>query len=508
MPSNIFEGAFKRRGVNSLLRNGLYNVGGQAIRVVVALITLLFLIRLLGLREYGVWSLAFAVVTLMTVGNGGLGMAAAVFLSNDIARGDRNEAGGTLTFVLAGAALLGTAFGLLLWFSSPLIVKPLAAFGSVERAQADSALQIGALAIPLLILQRPLFGIEQAFDRYAMVNAFEISHSLLANLGLVVVAWLGGRATGLMMWEVFANGVLLAAHCLFVSGLLRRQRLSFQWNGSKAGRILRFSLARWVSNLGSDFLSQGSRWIVGAVLGASGVGVYSAITSMTSRINSFSGAAVQPLAPRLSHDLATGNPVEDHVRQAAHLNALIAIEAGIFFYVLADWVMRVMVPGATSPQDILALQVAAIVCALYSLDAPGSFILFSTGGARTNATLVISAAVVSLALTSFGAWRFGLLGAITGNVGNLGMLLMVSLGVRQVGLRLSRYVAWIGAPLLALAAALIVGAVLESHFWWRVTFVVVQAGLLTIWFLNEVSGVARLKLGWASFAQNWSTGRE
>jgi O-antigen/teichoic acid export membrane protein len=508
MPSNILGDALRRSGANSMLRNGLYNVGGQTIRVVVALVTLLFLIRLLGLREYGVWSLAFAVVTLMTVGNGGLGMAAAVFLSEDVARRDRNEASGTLTFVLVGAALLGSALGLLLWFASPLIVKPLAAFGSAERMQVGSASQIGGLAIPLLILQRPLFGIEQAFDRYAIVNAFEISHSLLVNLGLVAVAWLGGRAVGLMKWEVFANGVLLAAHCWFVSGLLLRQRLSFQWNGSKAKRILRFSLARWVSNLGSDFLSQGSRWIVGAVLGASGVGVYSAITNMTSRINSFSGAAVQPLAPGLSRDLATGNPVEDHVRQAAHLNAVIAIEAGIFLYVLADWVMRIMVPGATRPQDILALQIAAFVCALYSLDAPGYFILFSTGGARTNAIVAISSSVVSLGLISLGAWQFGLLGAITGNAGNLGMLLMVSLGVRQVRIRLHRYIAWIGAPLLALAAALVVGAVLEGHLWWRIAFVAIQAGLVTLWFLHEESGVARLKFGWLNFAQNWNTGRE
>lgn len=508
MSSNIFGEAPGRRGANSMLRNGLYNVGGQTIRVVVALLTLLFLIRLLGLREYGVWSLAFAVVTLMTVGNGGLGMAAAVFLSKDVAQGDRDEASGTLTFVLAGAALLGTGLGLFLWFGSPLIVKPLEAFGSAERMQVDSALQIGALAVPLLILQRPLFGVEQAFDRYAVVNVFEISHSLLANLGLVVVAWLGGRAVGLMKWEVFANAVLLAAHCWFVSGLVRRQSLSLHWNGSKARRIFQFSLARWVSNLGSDFLSQGSRWIVGAVLGASSVGVYSAIINMTSRISSFSGSVVQPLAPGLCRDLATGNPVENHVRQAAHLNAVIAIEAGIFLYVLADWVMRVMVPGAVRPQDILALQTAAIVCALSSLAAPGGFILFSTGWARANAIVAISSAVVSLGLISLGAWRFGLLGAITGNAGTLGLLFMVSLGVRQVGLRLRRYIAWIGAPLLALGAALLVGAVLEGHFWWRAAFVVIQAGLLTLWFLREESGVARLKLGWGNFAQNWGTGRE
>jgi O-antigen/teichoic acid export membrane protein len=508
MSSNIFEGRFRARGAHSLLRNGLYNMGGQMICIVVGLLTLVFLIRLLGVRGYGVWSLSYAVLALMTVGNGGLGMAAAVFLSEDLARGDRNEAGGTLTFVLSSAALLGIALGLFLWFGSPLIVRPLAAFGSAERGEAGSALRIGGLAIPLLILQRPLFGIEQAFDRYAVANIFDISQSLLANLGLVAVAWVGGRAVAMMKWEVFASAVLLAAHCWFVSGLLRTERLSLQWNGSKARRIFRFSLARWVSNLGSDFLSQGSRWIVGAALGASGLGVYSAITNMTARINSFAGTAVQPLAPALSRDVAASSPLEAPVRQAVHLNALIAVEVGIFLYVLADLVMRVMVPGATGQQGVLALRIAAIICALYSLGAPGNYILFSAGKAWTNAVIVLASSVVSLGLIFLGAWRFGLLGAITGNAGFLGILLMLPLGLREARVATYRYATWIALPLLGLATASFAGVFLEGHFWWRVAFVAIQAGLLMFWFLHEEGGVARLKLGWVNFAQNWSTGRE
>lgn len=491
-----------------LFRNGLYNLGSQTIRGVVALLTIPLLIRFLGIMEYGVWSLAYAVLALMTVGNGGLSIAAAVFLSEDLAVGDRSGAGGTLNFVLAGAALLGLTLGLFLWFGSPMIVRPLAAFGTAERAEAGRALQMAGLVLPLLILQRSLLGIEQACDRYAASNALQIFQSVLANLGLVVVAWFGGHAVAMMKWEVLAYAVVLVAHGWFVFRLARGKRLRLLWSASKAKRIFRFSLATWISSLGSDIFNQWSRWIVGAILGPAALGVYSAITNIAGRINSLAGTAVQPLAPGLSRDLARGNPVEDHVRQAAHLNALIAIEAGIFLYVLADWVMRVMVPGAARPQDILALQIAAVVYALYSLDAPGYFILFSAGGARINATVVISTAVVSLGLISLGAWRFGLLGAITGNAGNLGMLLMVSLGARQVGVRLRRYVAWIGAPLLVLAVALVVGAVFEGHLWWRVVFVVIQAGLLALWFLHEESGAARLKLGWVNFAQNWTTGRE
>src|SRR6267143_513961 len=113
----------------SLLRNGLYNVGGGTVRGAVGLLTIPFLIRFLGIREYGVWSLVYAVFALMTMCEAGISVAASVFLSKDLAKNDVSEAGRTLTFILISAVLLPAALGLLLWIAGPLIVRPLAAFG-------------------------------------------------------------------------------------------------------------------------------------------------------------------------------------------------------------------------------------------------------------------------------------------------------------------------------------------------------------------------------------------
>ena len=118
----------------SLLRNGLFNVVGQVVRGIVAVLTIPFLIRFLGIREYGVWSLAYAVFGLMIMSEAGISVAAAVFLSKDLVRGDSREIGRTLTFVLTSAALLAIALTLFLWNAGPLIGQSLIAFGSADRA--------------------------------------------------------------------------------------------------------------------------------------------------------------------------------------------------------------------------------------------------------------------------------------------------------------------------------------------------------------------------------------
>ncbi len=380
---------------------------------------------------------------------------------------------------------MSAALGLLLWIAGPLIVRPLAAFGSAERADAGRALQIAGFAVSAFILQRTLVGVEQAFNRYAAINALELCQSLLANAGQVVVAWLGGRTIDMMKWQVFVCTLLLAAHCWVVFWLLRSKGLSFEWSRSKARQIFRYNLATWTATLGSAAFGQCDRFIVGGVLGAPVLGIYSAITNITSKINSFSATAVQPLVPLLSRDVALDAPAQGRIRQATHLNALIAIQAGIILYVLADWVMRVLDPGATAREEILGLQIAAIIYTFYSLNAPGFFILFSFGGARTNAVVTLSSGVVSLALILVGARYFGLLGALAGNAGYLGTFLLVVAGLRKTGITLGRYLHWMAFPLLWLAIALIVGTMLQQHLLWRTVFVIVQAALFMLWSLHD-----------------------
>jgi O-antigen/teichoic acid export membrane protein len=462
----------------------------------VALLTIPVLVHFLGIREYGVWSLAYAVLAVMLIGEAGVSVATTVFLSRDLGTENPKEASETLTFVLSNGIVIAAVVGVLLWLFGPFISKSLVAFGATDRVQAERAVQIAALAVAVFILERVFVGIEQAFDRYRIVNALEAAQSLLSNIGLMVVAWAGGKSVAMMKWQVCAWTALAIVHCYFVSRLLRNRGLRIRWSGAKARRMLTFTAASWTSMLGSAAFSQCDRLIVGAVLGAPILGLYSAVTNITSRINSFSGMAVQPLVPSLSRDSAMTFSVESRVREAVHLNILIAVEAGGILCVLGDWVMSIMVPGARASHDILGLQIAALIYALYSINAPGYFILFSVGQEWKNAIIALSSAGLSLALIFVGARHFGFVGAIAGNAGYLGTLLMVGFGVRKVGIALGRYFSWVALPLLALISAFVVGLTLQDHFWWRAAFLMMQGILLLTWFSREQNGWARLRGVW------------
>ena len=466
----------------SPLRNGLYNVGGQVVRGAIAVLAIPFMIRFLGIAEYGVWSLACAFLALLTVCEAGLSVAAAFFLSKDLATNDTREAGCTLAFILMSATLLSVAIAVLLWFAGPLLVRPLTAFGHAERGEAGRALQIAGLGAATLILQRTLVGVEQAFNRYGVINALDLAQALLTSLGLVTIAWWGGKTIVMMKWQVLASVLLLGAHVGVVTRLFRNHKLHFAWSGSKGREIVRYSIATWAATLGSAAFSQCDRLIVGGVLGAPVLGIYSAITGITSKINSFSGTAVQPLVPWLSRDASTNVSGEARIRQAVHLNAIIAIGSGIFLYVLADWVIQIMIPGVSGPHEVLGLQIATVIYTLYSLNAPGHFILFAVGKPRTIAVVTVSGAIVSLVLIFAGARYFGLLGALAGNAGYLLLFMLTTSGLRNVGIALRHYLGWMALPLLGLTAAVVIGFLLQEYFWWRVGFVASLGAAFAFWF--------------------------
>jgi O-antigen/teichoic acid export membrane protein len=143
----VISGRTRGRRSASLLRNGLYNVGGQAVRGAAGPLTIPFLIRFLGIREYGVWSLAYAVLALMTLSEAGISVAAVVFLSKDFAKDDFREAGTTLTFILVSAVLLSIAVALPLFrynwhvagMTGPLPYRNKGGLPSVDCRRSKSA---------------------------------------------------------------------------------------------------------------------------------------------------------------------------------------------------------------------------------------------------------------------------------------------------------------------------------------------------------------------------------
>jgi O-antigen/teichoic acid export membrane protein len=469
-----------------LVKHGIYNLSGAGVRIGLAILVIPVLVRVMGIGQYGLWSLASAIVGLLALADGGLSISITVFLSKELARTDDASAARTLCVVLIMSLVLTTATATFLWIGASRVANLFSALSGSEHRVLTKALQIGALLVWSRILQSVLIGVEQAYRRYGSSNLLVSLQSVIGNLGMIPVVWAGGRVFALMAWQVVATAGISVAHAWLVWTLARPLLRQMKWDKDKAVRISRYSIVAWLSSLGAILFGYGDRLIVGGILGTAVLGAYAAITSVATQINAMSGAAVQPFLPSASGLVARNAEGNDalgaNLRLAFRINAVVALGMGVVLFVLAHPVLRVILPGADNPTTLLALRLAIVIYSVYSINAVGYFALCSVEAVKSAMIIVLSSAVVSLLFIRWGARVAGLIGAILGNAAYFGTLLLNVSGTKalRVGYQWLR---WIAFPVGWFLAGLALGIVGPNSLISRVLLLSCYSAILLVWFL-------------------------
>jgi O-antigen/teichoic acid export membrane protein len=471
-----------------VLKNGFYNVAAGVVRLGLSLLTIPLLIRFLGLETYGLWSLVSAVVGLIALAEAGLATATTVFVSQDLGRDDRDGLAQTLTVTLAAMLGVVALTTIALGWGAETMVTWFPKLALSQRSVAVPALQVAAVVVGLRLLQQVLVGIEQAYQCYKHLNMIHTAQWSVMNVGWLLVAGHGGTIVNLMQWQALTCGLTLLVHIGLVRSLVQTANLRWQWNRQKCLAVCRYSGLTWLTALGGALFARGDRLIVGALLGAPVLGLYAAITDITSTINGLSAMPVQPLLPTLSQrgaQSAERATLQQRVKQALEINGFVALGLGAALFMLAPLVMPMIVAGAaTHPEIILAFRLATIIYALYSVNAVGYYVLFSVNGLQQSMIIHLLSGVLALLLIAIGAHFWGLTGAILGNSGYLGVWFLTVVGMNRLNIARQLWVEWLIFPLLWFFSVTAIGFLLSDQFSLIIGATFIQTGILLQWLLR------------------------
>ncbi|PSB04099.1 oligosaccharide flippase family protein [Merismopedia glauca] len=426
-----------------MLKNSLYNLLGLILRTGFTFLTVPLLIRLIGVREYGLWTLVSTVLGIVALAEGGLSVSTTVFLSQEIATDNRQGISQVLTITITGMLVLASLAGLILWANSGQILDSFPNLEVNQRLSAAITLKWGALFIWAKLWQQVMVGVEQAHKRYDWLNVLNTLQIVASTIGMVAIASGGGKIVALMQWQATTALVMLFLHGWVGFHLLVPYQPKFTWNGGKGWEIWRYSSATWVTSLGSALFQQGDRLIVGSILGTELLGAYGAITTVTTQINVFSSIAIQPLLPRLGELLqGSRDRLEYQIKQATQANFILGIGLGAFVLLLSPWLIFILF-GQYNSQYQLALQLAAIAYALYSLNAVGYYILLGLGAANISMIIVTMSGIFSLLLIIIGAKLWGIAGAGLGNIGYIGTLSCMAIAMNRLHISPQKWIGWL-----------------------------------------------------------------
>ncbi|MBD2522593.1 oligosaccharide flippase family protein [Nostoc sp. FACHB-133] len=471
---------------NSLLKNGFYNSITGLIKIGLGILIIPILIRLLGIEEYGLWTLASAVVVMVTLAEAGLSTATTVFVSQDLGKKDVDGLSQTLTVTLGVMLILATLAVVALWMGAEPIMNLFPKLGQLQQLKVIQAIKIGGLVVAARLLQQILIGVEQAHQRYDLMNVLNTMQSVLLNVGMLIVVLLGGHTVELMQWQAGIGVVSLFSHIWVVRSILQNMNLRLSWNQHKALAVGGYSLMMWLNTLGSMLFSRGDRLIVGSLLGSQVLGVYAGITDITAQINSFSALPVQPLLPTLSNLIGQPNinqrQLEQQLKQATQINGLVALGMGATLITLSPLILKLLFSEQTASQCLMIFCIATAIYALYSCHAVGYYSLLGTNAVKTCALIQLLSSFSSLGLIAIGAYNFGLTGAILGNLGYLTTSIVTVFGMKRLSVSYTLWFKWLCFPLIWFFIVVLLNFKLQNDYIIRCIIFSIQTTILLIWF--------------------------
>lgn len=288
----------------SLKRNILSNMSGQAILMVLSLVSTRFVFKELGPDVLGIIyfsvTVTFMLITLSDMGLSGV-------ITREIAAHRHSDARYVSDLIGTTSVLAWAAYGvscLLIALFSPLLIKHWLQIESIDHSEAVVAF-VAISASLLLAIPRAVYGaIIAGNERMDVWNIVNVSAVGLQQLGMILVLGAGGTLYDVATWYVVSGiaGIIIfgtmAARLSGISPL----RLSYRWavirqNFHYGSRVLAITMVGYI-------IGQADKWIVSKLLPASQLGYYSVAQSMVSKGGMVPGAIAQAAFPALSTNVA------------------------------------------------------------------------------------------------------------------------------------------------------------------------------------------------------------
>lgn len=428
------------------IRNALHGGGKFLVPTISALLATAVVFRRIGASDFGIYSLAIAVVSFGDFAQIGAGPAIVKYVAEIRGLSGRIDGGKARIRPLlrAGHVFSALAFGFVAVLAFGFVALGLEATGvGPERHEFSRRVFLWAtLASGLNFFAVPYLSVYEGLERYDISARIISARAVLTATTDVIIIILTGSLPLLLAARVADNGLLL----LVASRVERHTGLSLprddrRERGALAADVRRlagFGIHLSVASVSGLALTRGTYFIVGAYLGTTWTGIYSLVNEFAIKAHRLLSSVYQFVFPATSRLLAIGRPEDLQVllRNCYRLAILV-----IFPLVVSAWLVSPLVLGLvfggslTSEEESLAFAAFSVLLLSYYLYGISSIeygVVNGSGAPRVNRdyNLLLAAGTLGLAASLIG--MLGAIGAVvSGAAIGLGAVLYIGFASRR-----------------------------------------------------------------------------
>jgi len=351
-----------------LAKNALLNLVGQALPLLVGVVTIPLVVHGLGTERFGLLSLAWVVLGYFTVFDLGLGRATTKYVAEALARGEEDQVPEIIWTAVAFQAVLGLIGAIVLFGITGLLVEGVLNIPPDLIGEAKDTFHLLALSIPLVLVSSSFSGVLEAAQRFDLANAVRIPSSILTFILPLAGLYLGFGLPGIVALILLARVATLAALVYMDFGVVPELR---GYSVSFARFASLFSFGGWVmiSSIVSPVLVYLDRFLIGSILTIAAVAYYTAPYEIVTRLLIISASLSMTLFPAFSAMEGVGDRQRLGMFFARSIKYVFLVSGAIvvLIAVYAEQILQIWLGSDFAAESTAAMQVLALGVLINSL---------------------------------------------------------------------------------------------------------------------------------------------
>jgi len=397
---------------HSITRNTFLNFGGLSFPLLVGVAVMPIITHNLGPARFGLLGLTLALLEYSGLFDLGLGRATTKHVAEKLAMGD-DEVSHLVVISILSQLAFGAVGGVIFALSAPLLANYVFVIPPEMKAEAISVFRVLGALIPATLLLVSLRGVLEAAHRFDLSNAVRIPSSLASFLIPAIASSKGYTLPAIMAMFFISRLVFCAASAIAVHKAFPTFRWSLPDDWSMLRPLLAFGGWMSVSNVVSPLLVYLDRFMLGAFVGLSAVGYYTAPFDGVVRMLIVPASLVNALFPSVSGMHATGDTTgikRVFAKAVRNMTLILAVPAIVLLF-FGPMLLRFWLGEAFAEQGGPAVRILAFGVLMNSLaHIPSSFIV-AMGRPDVNAKFHMVELLVHLPIAYLLIHRLGVTGA-------------------------------------------------------------------------------------------------
>jgi O-antigen/teichoic acid export membrane protein len=347
-----------------LARNAGLNLVGEFVSFCVGALCIPFVVRRLGTDSFGVLSIAWILLSYMSLFDLGLSRATTKFVAEAVSTGEHHKIPSLVWTSISLQIVLGIFGGALLAGASHLLAERILKIPHELIRQAETAFLFLALAVPIVLISNSLRGLLEALQQFHIINYVKIPTNILMFATPMLVIPFGGRISSIIALMTLFRLLAMVTLLKFCLPLVQIPRVGMIVDKHLRRQLFRYGGWVTVSSVTGPLLLYADRFVIGALLSVGALAYYGGPADMVNRFLVIPACLGSTLFPAFSTLDASGanEKLQDIYGRALKylvivMGPLLLLVAAFSSDILRAWLGPVFARQGALPLQILAFGV-------------------------------------------------------------------------------------------------------------------------------------------------------